>query len=162
MELNGFIPPPTLLRPESSVKSMPVADIKQSKAHETSDDLLAHHITPIKQSPDEKNNVDIRVRKVVLEKCRNRLIKITGSSSSASLSEFYLAISTMTGGITIGALSSDLTSRPLLYFLYFNIFPMVFAGCLVAFFLTRGNASVSAQWEAKEILNDLPDPDKCV
>lgn len=152
--MSDLVPPSPFSPPPPNVEAMPTADIRLPT---TSGDYR-HAAYPVKRPEEEINEFMVECRATTLIRCREKLSTIR--DSSFPWHEILLAISSLAIGTTLGALSSEITytSSPMLWRFLFMFLPFVGLGTGVAYFFLRNQSNKVNAAAARDILQDLPDP----
>jgi hypothetical protein len=146
--------PPPFIPPQPNVEVIPTADIRLP----TNSGDYRHAAYPVKRPEEEINEFMVECRATTLVRCREKLSAIR--DSSLPLHEFLLAIASLAIGTSLGALSSEITytSNPPLWKFLFMLLPCIGLGAGIAYFFLRHQSNKVNGAAAKEILQDLPDP----
>ena len=100
------------------------------------------------------------VRASILESCRRRLEKI--ENPRFTWGELLLGIATLAAGAIAGALTTDIQLNSPKGIVFYVLLPMVAVGSFVAYLFCRTTSFGQASEIAKEVLMELPDPDKAI
>jgi len=141
--------------PEPQVVSLPAADVT---APDTTQENLRHVAYPLRKPEEEHAEFIIEVRASVLARVRRKLTEL--AKAEFPWPEFLLGISTAALGASLGAIPAGIDIKKPIGLVYFIAFPVICTGTGVAYFMLRRNSIVDASRVAKEILEDLPDPEK--
>ncbi len=104
----------------------------------------------------------VECRASTLIRCREKLSTIR--DSSFPWHELFLAIASLAIGTSLGAISSEITytSNPRIWKLLFILLPFIGIGSGTAYFFIRHQSNKLNVATAKEILQELPDPDNSI
>ena len=131
------------------------ADVTVPAADGTS---VVHQAYPLRQPMEEATEILVRVRGSTLRRVRKRLVAL--SNASFPWPELLLCMATLAAGGVLGAIASDVTLKELRGKLFYLLLPPLAVGCGVAYGMLRFNKSVSASAIARDLLDEIPDPDK--
>jgi hypothetical protein len=140
--------------PSPSAEALPAADL-QAPADQSQN--VVHEAFPVFQPETDANDFLIRMRASTLYRCRNRLSQLT--AAGFPWHEVLLALSMLSFGGVLGALPADLEFQWFLGVFFYSFLPAIGLGSAVAFFFTRKQQPDHPTATAKEVLEDLPDPD---
>jgi hypothetical protein len=142
--------------PRPNVQAIPTADIHLP----TSPGDYRHAAYPVKRPEEEINEFMVECRATTLIRCRDKLSAIR--DSSFPWHEILLAIASLVIGTSLGALSSEITytNNPGLWRFLFMLLPSVGLSAGIAYFFLRHQSNKLNVATAREILQDLPDPNK--
>ncbi|MGA3057524.1 MAG: hypothetical protein ABSE70_05750 [Candidatus Limnocylindrales bacterium] len=99
----------------------------------------------------------VEVRASSLRHCRDRLASL--QRSRFSMQDLCLAICTLAAGATLGAVEGGLTTVASLGWLFYSVMPAIAAAGLVAYVLLGLKFGQETAANARDVLEDLPDPD---
>lgn len=143
---------------EDTTESLPAADVKVESGK---DHLTVAHNFEVKQSESKLNDTAIIVFESSLRKCRSKLESL--EKQEISLTEVLLGISTASLGGILGALASGVPFELTFGSISFYVFlPMLLVGCLVAYIFKRKEQFRNPSNIARDLLEELPDPDKTI
>jgi hypothetical protein len=153
--MSDLEPKMPFIPPQPSAEAIPTADIRLP----TNSGDVRHAAYPVKRPEEEINEFMVECRATTLIRCREKLFAIRDSSSPWY--EILLAVASLAIGTSLGALSSDITytSAPILWKFLFMFLPFVGLGTGTAYFFLRHRNNEVNVAAAREILQDLPDPD---
>jgi hypothetical protein len=139
----------------STVDSIPTADMQiMPSAH----GFMMNQTYPVKQPERDKRDFIIPVRASVLDRCRCRLEEIR--NPRFTWGELLLGIATSCAGAIAGALTTDIKLDSLKGIGFYVVLPMVAVGTFVAYLFCRTHSFGKAADIAREVLTEIPDPDK--
>jgi hypothetical protein len=140
--------------PQPNAEAIPTADVHLPT---TSGDYR-HAAYPVKRPEEEINEFMVECRATTLMRCREKLSAIR--DSSFPWHEFLLVIASLAIGTSLGALSSEVTytGDPTRWKFLFMFLPFVGLGTGIAYLFLRHQSIKVAVATAREILEDLPDP----
>lgn len=147
-ESNWLPDPPPVTR-------APVADVHAPQAGEGNQVTYTY---PIRQPERDLNDFQVGVRASVLKRCRSRLSSASGSTFP--LADLLLGVATLTAGAFLSALVSDVCLDSWRGKLFYIISPIVAVGTGVAFVFVRKSYDRSCHEAARDVLDDLPDPEQ--
>ena len=107
-----------------------------------------------------KNNLEefpVAVNSKVLRRCRQRLTQIT--HRRWPLPELLLTVASVALGGIVGAWQDGLTTARTNWWLFYIVMPVVAATCAVSFGFLRRDVVNLASNTARDVLEELPDPD---
>lgn len=132
-----------------------VADVRAPQAGEGSQVTYTY---PIRQPERDLNDFQVGVRASVLKRCRDRLS--SASAPTFPLGDVLLGVATLTAGAFLGALISDVSLDSWRGVLFYVLSPIVATGAGVAFAFVRTSHGRSCQEVARDVLDELPDPEQ--
>jgi hypothetical protein len=128
---------------------------------------IVHQSYPLRQPEEDASEILVQVRGTTLRRARKRLFEL--QADRFPWSEILLGVATICIGGYLGALAAGLpwgtvtknTAVPtLLGVLFYAMMPAVFTGCAVGYLLTRRSSTLETSSVARDILTELPDPDR--
>lgn len=99
----------------------------------------------------------VEIHATRLRYCRERLALLQRSRFPAK--DLWLAISTLSAGASLGAVTGGLTTASSLGWLFYTVMPMIAAAAFVAYMLLENKSVAQGATIAENILDSLPDPD---
>jgi hypothetical protein len=115
---------------------------------------------PILQPGEDWNDFQVGVRASVLRRARERLS--SQSLQRVPVPELLLGTATLTAGASLSALVAEVDLSSIRGGLFYILAPIIAVGTATAYGFMRHIRSLSSEQLAKEILRDLPDPEKAV
>jgi len=147
--MEEFQPPPP------NVDALPTSDFT---ADETSK-RMDYEAYPVRKPEEDLNDFKIQIRASTLRRCRFKLAQL--SHSAFPWYEVLLGISTLSGGAFLGSLTSDnLPAKGFLAIFFNTILPIITVASFVAYVLLRHSTLKDSSEIGKEVLADLPNPEK--
>jgi hypothetical protein len=143
--------------PKATTDSIPVADMLFNASERG---VTMTQTYPIRQPERDANDFKIQVWASSLHRNRRRLQKI--EERSFPWGEVLLSVSTFAAGAIASALTTSITLNSLSGIIFFVILPMVAVGSFVAYLFNRTTSLSNASEIAREVLQELPDPDKTI
>lgn len=140
----------------TSETSLPVADFKSSSGNNEA--LTIRRDVAVKQQDIKKE--EILVDAQIIHRCRNNLQKI--KNNQFTWNEILLGVAAAGVGIIASAYIADVKLDTGKGVFCFVITPCSTVGAGVAYGILKALTNISASQIAKEILNDLPNPDEAV
>jgi len=141
--------------PRSTVDSIPAADMQIMPSAQG---LVMNQTYPVKQPERDKRDFIIPVRASVLDRCRCRLEEVR--NPRFTWGELFFGIATSCAGAIAGALTADIQLDSPKGIVFYVILPMFAVGTFVAYLFCRTNSFSKAADIAREVLAEIPDPDK--
>lgn len=140
--------------PPSAIQ-VPAADVKTPPPEGSS---IVHQAYPLKQPEEEINEFMVQVRGSVLRRARQKLWCIT--TTRFPWPEVLLGLSMLAIGAILGAVASGVVWNSGKAVVFYMVLPVV-AGCsIVAYALLRIKAAQNPSSVARDLLEELPDPDR--
>lgn len=145
----------------STAVGLPAADVRFESAEKNgSDKNFTTHTFPVRTPEEDRGDFLIQVRASTLKKCRRRLKGL--ADAGFPWAEVMLALSSLAIGATLGALPSDIPASYLRYKFFFFFLPPLAASSLVGFIFLRRLPATNGGATARDVLEDLPDPDRSI
>lgn len=145
----GWLPDPPPITPAT------VADVR---APLTSEGSQVTYTYPIRQPERDLSDFQVGVRASVLKRCRSRLS--SASAPTIPLGDLLLGVATLTAGAFLGALISNVPLDSWRGVLFYILSPIVAAGTGVAFAFVRTSHGRQCYEVARDVLDELPDPEQ--
>jgi hypothetical protein len=140
---------------QQSTTTMPVADVRVDG---TSQGIMMTRTYPVKLPEEERNDFGVEVRASILRKCRFRLSQF--KDAKFPWTEVLLSIATTCIGAILSALVAGIQIVSPQGIVSYVILPCVAIGTFITSILIRKLSQHNVADIAKEVLSDLPDPDK--
>ena len=120
--------------------------------------VTATRTYPVRQPEADKKDFLIQVHASTLARCRRKLTSVRGTRFSWA--ELLIGLATLAAGASLGAVASGIELSSSRGVLFYVIFPPITVGCLVAYGFVRYRNLANPTEVIKEVLDELPDPDK--
>lgn len=143
-----FQPPPANASP------LPAAEIKAA----TTTENVEYQACPVRVPEEDLNDFIVKVRASTLTRCRTKLEQI--SEPNFPWHEMALGASTLAAGGFLGALPASMTAGTLGAIFFYTVFPIIAVASIVAYFFLRGLPIYEPASVVKDVLLEMPDPDK--
>ena len=140
------------LRPNA--QSLPAADVSAS----LSSVKIEYEAFPVKKPEEDINDFKVQVRASTLNRARIKLGSIT--DTGFPWYELCLGISTLCAGAYLGSLTADVKQSTVEHTLLKSVLPMVAIATFVAYIFLRKQATSDVAQGARDVLTELPDPEK--
>lgn len=141
-------------KPQGSYQESPAVDLRITGEPQP----LTIHGYPVVLPDEDINDKIVPIRGKDIKRWRSRLQHIL--NNSFPWADILLAISMLLLGFYGAVLLSERIYGGFAAVLVNTLVPMFGIGFLVAYFFCRGNAVYPPKHISKELLNDIPDPDK--
>lgn len=119
---------------------------------------LSYPAYPVYYAEDEVSEFFVQVRASTLRRCRQRLDRV--AESKIPWADVTLGLSTLALGGFLAAFLTDVTPGSGEEVVFFSVLPVLGVGFLVWHIASRHHRHQDASEIAREVLAELPDPDK--
>ena len=140
--------------PPVTASPIPAADVSASEAAGN----VEYEAYPVRKPEADLNDFKIQVRASTIVRCRAKLAHV--SNSLFPWHEVALGASTLAAGAFLGALPADIKAGSLQGIFFYTVLPIIAVSTFVTYFFLRRLAIREPADIAKEVLSELPDPDK--
>ena len=119
---------------------------------------LVHHSFPVRQPEEDLLEFMVRVRASILRRARGKATLL--AKPSFPWEEVLLAISTTATGAVLGGLTATFQAGSKMEVLFQSILPAIAVGTFVAYLFLRNISRTNSAQLARDIIENIPDPDK--
>lgn len=144
--------------PPAPVVEQHTADVHARNVEEEGNQVT--YTYPIRQPEGDCNDFQVGVRASILKQCRTRLQSI--ADERFPFAEILLGVSTLAAGGALSAIVSNVQIASWQGTLFFVLLPVVAVGSGVAYGVLCRIKKIETEHMAKDILQNLPDPDRAV